>query len=162
MGPYKYEQKLGNRKYSFETVIDSFVVNTKEKMLAVYKDSLQDLIQDAQTPEGAKGGKMRVDTGFLRASGVASLNSLPVGEDIGRKPLTGEIGVLPEYRIDEKESVKGTSMIEAIAKMKIGDVFYFGWTAKYAIYREAYDGFLESAVQKWQSIVDKNVKGFRK
>lgn len=150
-----------NRNYNFEVKIDTFVANTKEKMLTVYKNSLQDIIEDAQTPV-AKGGKMKVDTGFLRASGVASLNSLPVGDNIGRKRGEGEIGVLSEYRIDEKNSVKGTSVITALANMKIGDVFYFGWTAKYAIYREAYDGFLESAVQKWQTIVDKNVKRLRK
>lgn len=42
-------------------------------------------------------------------------------------------------------------------KMKIGDTFYFGWTAKYARYREAFDGFLESAIMNWQAIVDKEV-----
>lgn len=47
----------------FNVVIDKFVADSKEKMLAVVKNSIQEVVQDAQTPI-AKGGKMPVDTGF--------------------------------------------------------------------------------------------------
>lgn len=131
----------------FETVIDKFVADTQEKMLVVVKQSISDVVEDAQTPI-AKGGKMRVKTGFLRHSGTATLNALPRGQSRGDKNMT--------YTWD------GDFINVVLAKMKIGDTFYFGWTAHYAKYREAYDGFLESALQKWQSFVDKNVRELNK
>lgn len=130
----------------FETQIDDFVINTKERLLAVTRQSISNVVEDAQVPV-AKGGRMRVKTGFLRASGGASLNAPPTGASRGEKTKT--------YVWD------GESVNTVLAKMKIGDVFYFGWTAHYAKYREAYDGFLEAAAQKWQSHVDAAVSYFR-
>lgn len=144
----------------FTAQIDKIVENTKEKMLNVVKDSIQEVIFDAQKHVN-DGGKMRVDTGFLRSSGVASLNSIPSGESKGRKRRKNEEGVLPEYMTDKK-GLKGVTVEDALIKMKIGDTFYFGWTAKYAKYRETYDGFLDSALQKWKETVDhfvRKVKG---
>ncbi len=140
---------------SFETQIDTIVVNTEQRLLNVMVTAIQAVGEDAQTPV-AKGGKMRVDTGFLRASGVASLNAVPRGAVLGRRRLPGETGKpLTDYIYD------GEAFLLTLAKMKFGDVFYFGWTAKYAKYREAYDGFLESALQKWQSHVDKAVAYYK-
>jgi len=120
-------------------------------MLDVTRIAVSSVIEDAQTVK-AKGGKMRVDTGFLRASGLASLNTLPSGPSKGRKRTPTEIGVLPEY------SIFGESLNLVLAKMKLGDTFYWGWTANYARYREIYDGFLDTALQKWQQFVDDAVK----
>ena len=50
--------------------------NEKDKMLAVLKQSIKDLVEDANTTVN-DGGRMRVDTGFLRSSGVAALNEIP-------------------------------------------------------------------------------------
>ena len=124
---------------SFDAVIDRVVADTEEKMLAVVKNSIQEVVEDAQTPL-SKGGKIHVDTGFLRSSGQAQLNQIPVGQTEGRKRADGEVGV----------------------KMKIGDVFYFGWTARYAQIREIYDGFMESAVMKWKQIVDGQIRRLKK
>ena len=49
----------------FGVKLDKIIANTEKKMFAVFKDSFQDLIEEASTPVSA-GGKMRVDTGFLR------------------------------------------------------------------------------------------------
>lgn len=131
----------------FETQIDEFIVNTEAKMLEVVKRSVDALIEEAQTPT-VKGGKMRVDTGFLRSSGQAQLGSMPSG---------------PSQRNPESKYMWETNQTQIVlGKLKKGDIFYFGWTAKYARYREMYDGFLDSAIQKWQSYVDQSVRKLRK
>lgn len=152
----EWEERLANRKYDFSFKVDDFVAKSKEKMLAVVKNSIQDLVIEAEQPVG-QGGKMRVDTGFLRQSGVASVNELPSGLSVGRKRKKGEEGVLPEY----KKQAENRSLLLALGKMNFGDIFYYGWTANYAQYRESYDGFLESAAQNWQKIVDRQVKRLR-
>lgn len=141
----------------FETVIDNFVNKNKEKMLDVVKDSIKITVREAQKPV-AKGGKIHVDTGFLRSSGLAGLNQIPSGPGKGRDRRAGEVGVLPEYANYEEENY----LIPVLAKMKIGDRFYFGWTARYARIRELYDGFLDSAVVKWSETVNNVIKGLKK
>lgn len=128
------------------TQIDTIVIKTEARMLAVMRQSIANVVEDAQTPV-AKGGRMRVKTGFLRASGLASLNAAPSGPRVGDKKKT--------------YAWEGESVNTVLAKMKIGDAFYFGWTAGYAKYREVFDGFLESAIQKWQNHVDTAVQYFR-
>jgi hypothetical protein len=132
---------------TFEAQVDDIVKATDKRMTALMRESIQDVIEIAQTPT-AKGGKMRVDTGFLRASGQPSLNGMPSG------PSRGE----PDKNYDYDE---GSSVQLTLAQMKLGAVFHFGWTAAYARYREAYDGFLESAAMQWQSIVTKNCEKIR-
>jgi hypothetical protein len=141
----------------FNVVIDKFVADSKEKMLAVVKNSIQEVVQDAQTPI-AKGGKMPVDTGFLRSSGTANLNNTPSGEILGRKRLPGEEGVLADYAVDDKASY----LTDTLIKMKIGDTFFFGWTAIYAKRQEVYNGFMESAIMNWQNIVNNQVRRLHK
>lgn len=60
--------------------LEEFTEKTDKAILAVTRQSIQELVNQAQTPV-AKGGHMRVKTGFLRSSGTASLNTLPVGPD---------------------------------------------------------------------------------
>jgi hypothetical protein len=136
---------MANEK--FTTSIDKFVVDTEKKMLIVARESIEKLVEEAQTPV-LKGGKMRVDTGFLRSSGVAALNAVPRGPSKGDKK--------------QRYTWTGDSVTVTLAKMKLGDSFFFGWTANYTKYREAYDGFLDSALQKWQSYVNMSVRRFKK
>jgi hypothetical protein len=130
----------------FETQIDTFVINTKERMLGVVRQSISNVVEETQTPT-AKGGRMRVKTGFLRTSGGASLNAPPTG------PTRGDKHKVYTWDADSVNVV--------LAKMKLGDAFYFGWTAHYAKYREIYDGFLEAASQNWQKHVDRAVARFK-
>lgn len=126
--------------------IDEIVINTKARMLAVLRQSISEVVEESQTPVD-KGGRMRVKTGFLRSSGIASLNAPPNGPNKG----------------DPKGSYtwNGESVNTVLAKLKLGDVFYFGWTARYAKHREVFDGFLESAIQNWQIHVNKAVQYFK-
>lgn len=142
---------------SFDVIMDKFVADSKDKMIAVVKNSIKEVVQDAQTPL-SKGGKIHVDTGFLRSSGQAQLNQIPSGQTEGRQRAEGELGVLPEYAVPDNADY----ILSTLAKMKIGDTFYFGWTARYASTREIYDGFMESAVMKWKEIVDNQIRRLRR
>lgn len=130
----------------FEATIDKFVADSQQKMLSVTKNAIQDTIEDAQTPV-AKGGRMRVDTGFLRQSGLGQLNAIPRGES----------------KRDRKQRYQwtGDQLQLVLARMKFGDVFYWGWTAEYARIRETYDGFLDAAVQKWSQNVNRQITKMR-
>ena len=131
---------------SFSVSTDEIVENATKRMEAVIRQSVQEIVDIAQKPV-AKGGKMRVDTGFLRASGQMSLSGVPTG------PTRPADDAAPgQYQPDV------TSVVISLGKFKLGDTIYFGWTANYAKYREVYDGFLASAVQNWPAIVAKNIK----
>jgi len=139
---------------NFHLQVKAWVDATEEQMLAVARNSIQAVVEDAQlegpskkNPAG-KGGRMRVDTGFLRSSGVAALNAVPRGPTRGEKDKT--------YTWD------GQALLTVLMKMKLGDTFYFGWTAHYARYREVFDGFVIGATGKWQQIVDEQVRRFKK
>lgn len=126
----------------------------QEKMLNVLRNSIQDFIEEANKPLG-EGGKMHVDTGFLRSSGVGAINEIPKGEIEGRKRELGEKGVL-------YQSNPSGQVLPLLTRLKPDDVFYYGWTARYAGIRELYDGFQESACDKWETFVKKNLRRLEK
>jgi hypothetical protein len=144
--PRHWEMEAGKRNYDFKTDIDRFVANTNQRLLNVVVGAIQSTVNEAQTPRD-KGGLMRVKFGFLRASGIATLNVLPSGIS---HPEKGKTYVW-----------NGEALITVLDKMKFGDVFCFGWVAHYARYREAFDGFLEAAMQNWQKHVDTEVSYYR-
>lgn len=135
-----YKETLASRNYNLSATVTAFVADTQKRMTALAMQSTQNLINEVQTPTG-KGGKMRVDTGFLRASGQQSLSGMPSG------PSRGDP--------DKKYEWNDVNAIADFAGFELGKTIYFGWTANYAPMREAYDGFLISGIQNWQSIVDK-------
>lgn len=150
MGKFDYNK-------DFSVKFDKIISNVKEDMFTVFKDSVQDLIEEADKPE-KKGGKMKVDTGFLRSTGSGAINAVPRGESEGRKRQPGEIGVLPEYATyDFKNSLQSL-----LLQMKPDDTLYWGWSANYARYRELYDGFLTSACQNWKTYVENNTRRLKK
>lgn len=124
-------------KYEFAD-LDKWAKKSKNRMLAIAQTATQDVIDEAQKPVG-KGGNMRVDTGFLRATGQASLDGLPLG------PSNAKDDGLPNEQ--------DTNLV--IGQATLGDTIFFGWTANYARYRESKDAFLGLAVQKWQQFVDR-------
>lgn len=126
---------------SLTTQVDKMILNNEKRLTALMRMSVQDMIDDANTPT-AKGGKMRVDTGFLRASGKLSFTGMPTG------PTRGEKG--QSYVYNE------TAHVIKLGEYKLGMTIFYGWTANYAKYREAYDGFMASAQKKWKSFVQKN------
>lgn len=117
-------------------------------MNALLRASVQDVIDKAQTTT-SRGGRMRVDTGFLRASGQASLSGMPTGPSRGERKEPGSYTYNPE------------NVTLVIGQLTIGRTFFFGWTAAYAGIREVYDGFLGTAVQDWPAIVARNTDEIR-
>jgi len=127
---------------NFQAQVDAIILKTDKRMLALQREAIQRTVDIAQTPV-AKGGRMRVDTGFLRASGQGSLTGMPTG------PMRGDPNATPgQYDNGSKSSV-----VLVLAQMQLGAIFFFGWTANYAKYREVKDGFLEAAAQRWPQTV---------
>jgi hypothetical protein len=134
--------------------IEAFVKESEARMLAVVRLSLDDMINDMQTPT-AKGGRMRVDTGFLRASGRGSLEGFPAGPN--QKPAGAQTGQYTGHL----DTYDGSALNAVLLNMKLDDTFYWGWVAAYAPTREVYDGFMDTAIQNWQSYVNANSEQFR-
>jgi hypothetical protein len=124
---------------------DAAVARIKGLMKVVRDESAQRLIEVMQTPVGA-GGRMRVDTGFLRASLMAV-----IGEpNFAVRANPGGDGV---YSYSEG----AISLV--IAGASIEDTISVVYTANYARPREygargqAPDAFVRTAAQQWQRIV---------
>ena len=156
-------QRYTGRRRAYTSLaadIEDIVAVSEKRMIALMRQSLQDVINEAQLARG-KGGRMRVDTGFLRASGQASLTGMPTGPDMKPDDATKhsiDDGQRPYSRIN-------LSLINTLGEgndgLKMGATFYFGWTANYAKYRELYDGFLEGALMNWSRIVAFNTDTIR-
>jgi hypothetical protein len=130
-------------KKSATVSVEEFVTETEQRLDAVAKQSLQELVEVVQQPM-AKGGRMRIDTGFMRASGQGSLTGMPVGPS---RPESDE-----PLHYDDGSEVPN-NVVLTIARLDLGGRFYFGWTANYAKFREAKDAFLRLGVQRWSQIV---------
>lgn len=128
----------------FTATIDVFVARNSKVLRAIQNESVEEVIRRAQLSDD-KGGRMRVDTGFLRASGQISINGMPTGPS--RKPSDA-------MKNDPRYEFTASPIILALATAPMGAEIHFGWTANYARYREYKDGFLRVAVQQWPSIVD--------
>lgn len=120
----------------FEATIDAWVQKSEDRMLMVMRESVQDVVDKAQLPK-AKGGRMPVDTGFLRNSLISGLN--------GSFSASG-----------------ASSYALIIAGMDLGDEARFAWTAAYAFAQHFGSGgragnfWVDYAVEDWQGIVDRN------
>lgn len=143
--------KFKSRSYgSFTADIEDFVKETDERMIAVTRSSIQDLVLNMQEPRG-KGGRMPVDTGFLRNSGAASLAGMPIGPH--EKPADAKPG---QFKWEDDR------LVGVLSRLKAGDTFWFGWTANYARHQELYNGFMEAAIQQWGRIVAFNTDTLRR
>lgn len=138
-------------KLSFSAQVEAFVGNVLEAVEAVRNESAQDVVEEMVRPR-AKGGRMRVDTGFLRNSLLASTSAMPTINQAS-VPIDGQ-----SYNLD-------LGQIEAIiAGAALEDTLFFGFTASYAAHREygangqPPDAFVRTAAQKWPQIVDRNAK----
>lgn len=131
---------------TFSAQVEAWVKESKARTRTVLHDSAADLISEAQrvgpsvkAPTGGEGGRMPVDTGFLRASMAVSFDGMPAG------PSKGEAAA---YTYDED----GVTL--KLAGVEVGKTIYAGWTAEYAPFMEERYGFMRSAAMNWQGIVD--------
>lgn len=139
---------------TFDVTIDKICDNIMDKILLAVKNAIRETVEEAQTPRN-DGGKMPVDTGFLRWSGTASLNQIPSGLKAGRLRNKGEVGVLPEYKMSDKG---GKMLNSCLIDMKPGDDFYFGWTARYAPIQEMKCGFMATAAVNFVQHLEKECR----
>lgn len=129
---------------SATATVTAWVLETKARVLAVRNESAQRIVEIAQTPM-AEGGRMRVDTGFLRASLVA---------------FTGD-GGMPAARANPGGAFAydAGQVSLVIAGADLDDRLTFAYTANYARPREygangqSPDAFVRMAAQQWQRVV---------
>lgn len=124
---------------TFTAQVDAWIAKSERRMDAVVRESAQEVFAEAQRPVG-DGGRMRIDTGFLRASGQASVGF--TGRPAEKNPYT------------EPNSAPGpqdTALVIATAPR--GQTIYFTYAANYARIREYHDGFVRGAAMEWQRIV---------
>lgn len=133
----------------FAADVDDWARKVESRLVAVFRASVSDVISDMQTPVGA-GGRLPVDTGFLRSSLQVGINTPPLPA-IEKNP--------------GKASAYSPSTIEAvIAGAGIGDTIRASYTAEYALAIEYGSGnrqprrFVGLAVARWQEIVKANVQ----
>ena len=126
---------------SFSDTIAQWARRQELAMEAVIKESVQELAEDVVKPR-ARGGNMPVDTGFLRNSIAAAVNSVPSGE--------------PEGFSQADLDLQPTVLV--INNVKAGDRLVLGFTANYAKYMEAKYFFVRHSAQNWDRHVGKAVK----
>lgn len=131
---------------SFAAQVSGWVRETKERREAVHKESAQRIVGIMQTPRGA-GGNLRVDTGFLRASLLATTSTaLPptVDQPDGQQSFSYDAGQINL----------------TIAGADISQPLTFVYTASYARPREygsrgqAGDRWVALAAQRWVQTVN--------
>lgn len=122
---------------NFSATISDWVKDVEGATEAVFKQSAQEILSEAQKPVGA-GGNMPVDTGMLRGSLTVGRNTEPA--------VVGGVRSGEAYTME-------------IAPAQLGDVLHARWTAEYAKHVEEgargrpARGFMRKAAQRWQTIV---------
>lgn len=123
---------------TFAAQVEDQVRLVERRVTAVFRNATKRVINEAQRPR-AKGGRMPVQTGFLRNSGRAGTGNLPKG------PIRGNKG-----RSYDWEKMSQAEVMALIDNTPVGEKIFFGWTAIYARRREYEDGFLRGAMEQWQ------------
>ena len=128
---------------SFSAQVAAFVAKSEKRMEMVVKES-------AQRVGLAVKDRVPVDTGFLRASFMASTSSMPL-IDRNARPGSGPI------------ADGGEQIALVIAGASLGQPIYLGFVAGYAAHVEygangrAGIGMVRLAAQQWPSIVNQVV-----
>lgn len=138
---------------SFAQQVAAFSDKLDKRLRATARSSVQDTVEMAQKPLNA-GGRMRVDTGFLRASIQAAIGHMPSG---------------PTKRGEDQNYPNGTQVAGEPVSVTLlkwdpadGQHLFVGWTANYARFREYQDGFLRGATEQWAETVRKAAKRVRR
>ena len=145
---------------SFAASVADWVHEVEGANEAIWRESVQELAHelDVTVPQG---GNVPIDTGFLRASLMASTAMMPVIEATSRPPSSAGPGSYGP----------SAGQVEAvIAGADLGETIYLGYTAAYALRQNyGFTGadplgrhhspsghlFVERAAQKWPTIVDR-------
>jgi hypothetical protein len=132
---------------AFSADIGKWARQTEARMTAVFRESAQGVAEGIKRTR-ADGGHMRVKTGFLRASLMASTSQMPSINPMARPP---DDAADNSFAPDPFVSL-------VIAGADIGQTIYLGFTASYARPREYEDGFVRLTAQRWPQIVEESAK----
>lgn len=140
---------------SFSAQVDSWTRETKGQTVAVFRESAQRVTEVIQTPV-AKGGAMRVDTGFLRASLSASIaGDIPALRDNPAPRRAGDP--------DGPKFAYGPGPVSlVIMGAEIGDRITFAYAANYAAYVENRYAMVRLGAQRWPQIVEEVAREARR
>lgn len=133
---------------SFRAAVAGWADKVEGAVEAIFKEATQEVVEEMQTTR-KEGGRMRVDTGFLWASLMASTSAMP-RINPNALPVKGQHYT---FDMDQIEAV--------IIGADLGDELYFGYTAAYAAHREygahgqPADAFVRLAAQNWPIVVDR-------
>ena len=131
---------------SFEQQVLAWQRKAEAAMEATLKESAQDLTEQMLKPQ-AKGGHMPVDTGALRNSFTAAVNSMPRGPETAA-------GVPADFDMQP--------IVLAINRVKLGDRLAVGTAMNYSGVMEARYAYLRSAVQNWDTITERAARRVRR
>jgi len=131
---------------SFSKQVAAFQRKAESRFRAVARTAVQDTVEIAQRTVG-ESGRMRIDTGFLRSSIQASLNSMPSGPT---RPKKGS-----KKNDYAGRQVSGEPVSVTLLRWNPVKPFplFIGWTANYAQIRESKDGFMRGAAEVWDTTV---------
>lgn len=130
----------------FEQQVLAWQRKAERAMTATLRESAQDLTEEALRPK-AKGGRLPVDTGALRNSFTAAVNSTPRG------PSTAE-GLPTDF--------DARPLILAINKVNLGDRLAIGTAMNYGKIQEAKNGFIRLTAQSWPTITERAARRVRR
>ncbi len=117
---------------TFSAQVSDWIRKSERLTMAVVQQAAQTTVNEMLTPR-AKGGRLPVDTGFMRNSASAELGRMP----------------------SRDSNASNESQITlTIANLKPGQILYVGFSARYAKYMEYRFGFVRVAAQNWQRNVD--------
>lgn len=129
---------------SFAKDVAGFKGRFRKRLRAVAKESVQQTVNRANTPQ-AQGGRMPVDTGFLRSSINGEIGRMPTGPSEGMGPLSGSGFTASLIRWNPET----------------GEAFFAGWTAKYARFMEYRYGFVRGSTELWDQTVAREAQRAR-
>lgn len=138
----------------FGKQVGQFKRNFERRHRLVMRTAVQDIVSVAQRTQ-AESGRMRVDTGFLRASIQGSLNTMPSG------PTRPKKGSKKGAYSGRQASGEPVSVTLIRWDPNHSGTLFVGWTANYARIRESKDGFLRGAVEKWDTTVKRAARKYR-
>ena len=133
----------------FEDQVKRSIRNYEKRYRATARLAVQDTISMSQRTQ-PEGGHKRVDTGFLRASIQAGLDTMPGGPTENE----GGYGGKRKYQRGAQAAGSPTSVV-LLQWDPTKRTLFVGWTANYARVRESKDGFARLAIQKWDKTVSK-------
>lgn len=129
---------------SLKAQLDAWARKVEARTGAIVKTAVQTMADEMNLdgpsvarPEGGKGGRLPVDTGFLKNSIAAAIGRLPKGPS--------------DPRTDKEGDPSAVALV--IEQWDLKQTLYIGWTAVYARKQELNYGFVEAALQKWPDFV---------